>query len=278
MNYKNRVFIIENITNMHVGSGEANFGIIDNLIQRDVLTGYPTIHSSSLKGALREFFEVGLKESKEFVKYVFGDEDKNPGNVKFFEAVFLGMPLRSSKQPYVFATSAFALKNLLDFLNHLGVEIPLREQLDEFLKKIEADSEAISNGDYEVEDEDKEVSKSDIDLSVLTELFKEESIIVYPEKLEDKFKEYMEDLPTIARNKLENGISVNLFYEEVLPKKSKFFTVFSFPTNLNGDDKEQLERFEEEFVSEITSPKNIVQLGANASIGYGICRFREIGK
>ncbi len=276
MNYKNRVFIIENITNMHVGSGEANFGIIDNLIQRDVLTGYPTIHSSSLKGALREFFEIGLKESEEFIKYVFGDENKNPGNVKFFEAVFLGMPLRSSKQPYVFATSAFALKNLFDFLNHLGVEIPLCDQLNKLLKEIKDNNETISNGDYEVEDE--KVRKSDIDLNVLSELFKEERIMVYPEKFEGKFKEYVEDLPTIARNKLENGISVNLFYEEVLPKKSKFFTVFSFPTNLNKDDKEQLEKFEEEFVTEITSPKNVIQLGANASIGYGICRFREIGK
>lgn len=274
MNYKNRVFMIENITNMHVGSGEANFGIIDNLIQRDVLTGHPTIHSSSLKGALREFFEMGLKKGNEFIKYVFGDEDKNPGNVKFFEAAFLGMPLRSSKQPYVFATSTFALKNLLDFLNHLGVEISLPEQLNEFLKGIKDSNKVISNGDYEVEDE--QVSKTDIDLSVLTELFREERIILYPEKLEHKFKEYVEDLPTIARNKLENGISVNLFYEEVLPKKSKFFTVFSFPTNLNEDDKEQLKRFEEEFVYEITSPKNIVQLGANASISYGICRFREI--
>lgn len=276
MNYKNRVFIIENITNMHVGSGEANFGIIDNLIQRDVLTGYPTIHSSSLKGALREFFEVGLKESEEFIKYVFGDENKNPGSVKFFEAMFLGMPLRSSKQPYVFATSAFALKNLLDFLNHLGVEMPLNKQLKKFLEGIKDSGNIISNGDYEVED--KEVTKGDVDLSALIELFKEERIIVYPEKLEYKFKEYVEDLPTIARNKLENGISINLFYEEVLPKKSKFFTVFSFPTNLNKDDKEQLERFEEGFVSEITSPQNVIQLGANASIGYGICRFREIEK
>lgn len=66
---KAHLYHIETISNLHVGSGEANEGVIDNLIQRDAITDLPVIHSSSLKGALREHF----KTSK-VVKYIFGSE------------------------------------------------------------------------------------------------------------------------------------------------------------------------------------------------------------
>ena len=56
MNYTKQCFKITAKTNMHVGSGDTNYGIIDKLVQRDVLSNLPMIHSSSLKGALREFF------------------------------------------------------------------------------------------------------------------------------------------------------------------------------------------------------------------------------
>jgi len=132
MKYKKRLFMIENITNMHIGSGEANFGIVDNLVQRDAITGFPTIHSSSLKGALREFFEYS--ESESFMKFVFGDEDKNPGNVRFFQADFLGMPLRSSGVPYLFGTSIQMLKNLLSFADKLGIDFIDKENIEELVK------------------------------------------------------------------------------------------------------------------------------------------------
>jgi len=50
------LYIIEALTNIHVGSGDINFDIIDNQVQKDAITGYPVIHSSSFKGALREHF------------------------------------------------------------------------------------------------------------------------------------------------------------------------------------------------------------------------------
>ena len=71
--YQNRLYIIENKTSLHVGSGDANFGIVDKEIQRDAITKYPTIHSSSLKGALREYMTHKLqnpvKRDKEKDKY-----------------------------------------------------------------------------------------------------------------------------------------------------------------------------------------------------------------
>ena len=35
------------MTNMHVGNGDVNYNIIDNEVERDPVTGYPTINSVS---------------------------------------------------------------------------------------------------------------------------------------------------------------------------------------------------------------------------------------
>ena len=51
------LYFIKCLTNLHVGSGDVNFNIIDEEIEKDPVTGYPTINASGVKGALRQFFE-----------------------------------------------------------------------------------------------------------------------------------------------------------------------------------------------------------------------------
>lgn len=77
-----------------------------------------------------------------------------------------------------------------------------------------------------------------------------------------KFKELCSDdnLPIIARNCLENGESTNLWYEQVLPAQSVLATVIQ--TN-NAEDLNELDNA-------------IVQIGANATIGYGYCKFIKL--
>lgn len=67
-------------------------------------------------------------------------------------------------------------------------------------------------------------------------------------------------LPIIARNCLENGESTNLWYEQVLPSLSVLATVIV--TKESG----QMDLLNEK----------IVQIGANATIGYGYCKFVKI--
>lgn len=66
-----------------------------------------------------------------------------------------------------------------------------------------------------------------------------------------------DNLPIIARNVLDNGESKNLWYEQVLPAETVLYTIIQekgdvLATALNG---------------------KIVQIGANATIGYGYCKF-----
>ena len=84
-------------------------------------------------------------------------------------------------------------------------------------------------------------------------------------RLNKEFKEICsdEELPVISRNNLENGQSANLWYEQVLPKHSVL--VFA----VMGEDKAL-----ESFCSELNNSQ--VQIGANATIGYGLCQIKEI--
>lgn len=78
----------------------------------------------------------------------------------------------------------------------------------------------------------------------------------------DTFTTYCNDdaLPIIARNCLDNGESTNLWYEQVLPSLSVLATVIV--TKESGQ-------------MDLLNGK-IVQIGANATIGYGYCKFVKI--
>jgi len=48
---------IRAITPVHAGSGN-DLGIVDLPIQREKHTGFPKIEGSTLKGSIRDFFEI----------------------------------------------------------------------------------------------------------------------------------------------------------------------------------------------------------------------------
>jgi len=79
----------------------------------------------------------------------------------------------------------------------------------------------------------------------------------------ESFKTIAKDLPVIARNHIEDGTSNNLWYEEVVPHQTVFITFIAGTGNL-------LTEFEAELA------KAIVQIGGNATIGYGLCKFYKI--
>lgn len=219
---KTKFFKIEALSNLHVGNGEINYGLIDNLIQRDPVTELPNINSSSLKGALREFFKY---KNKGDVDMIFGSDPKDKknrkqGSIRFFEAELVAVPVRDDKVPYVMVTSDKTIESLKNRMESFGLSVPANI------------IELIGNP---------------------------------VEKSFEEFKEICsdEELPVISRNNLENGQSANLWYEQVLPKHSVL--VFA----VMGEDKAL-----ESFCSELNNSQ--VQIGANATIGYGLCQIKEI--
>ena len=71
-----------------------------------------------------------------------------------------------------------------------------------------------------------------------------------------------DNLPIIARNVLENGESKNLWYEQVLPAETVLYTI--------------IQEKNDDLLNALVGDGKLVQIGANATIGYGYCKFELI--
>ena len=266
---KQDLYIITTLSNLHVGSGEINFDIIDRQVQRDAVTGLPVIHSSSLKGAFRE----AAGESS-YTQYVFGPDNRSndthqTGAFHFFEAALLARPVRSNKKPYFMATSVGVIGMFLDFLDDFGITIDpeIRNTLHALKElRVEEGQPLIFDNITGVILEDLEAKPATLDLSALEGILGQEIALF----ADGDFQSL--PLPVLARNYLEEGISKNLWYEEVVPKQSRFYFAIAKPTNLDEVDKrEKLEAFEKRFDN-----TTHVQFGANKSIGYGYSKIQKV--
>jgi len=291
-NYKVAVFTITAKTNLHVGSGSQNYGIIDNLVQRDPLTGFPCIYSSSLKGAIREYFRHQLKhdatwtkiEAETFLFHVFGfdrsdahendetapDDSKKaavrqqPAKYRFLQADLLSLPVRSDRRLFYRTTCPYLILNLKKSLELYKYKLgeAYFNVLDQINDTLLQDAKAIQfdTGSSVLEDADIKADHipAIIGLAKLNEIAGNELAIAR----DTEFAELISDfhLPVIARNNLTDGRSSNLWYEQVLPSETRFWFGVLYP-----DNDQEFEKFE------TILQAHPVQIGANASIGYGFC-------
>lgn len=273
---KTELYKITTLSNLHVGAGDINFDVIDNQVQRDSITNLPNINSSSLKGAFREHFTQDGNESN-MVKYIFGPENNSndshqTGAYSFFEAQLLTRPVRSNVKAYFNATSPQIIKNLLDIIKNFDIDFDSELEVElEKLSKVKPKKgvpiilEDISNAFLE----DTKAEVNSFDTSKLVKFLGENIALFNDADLKEL------DLPVVARNYLEDGVSKNLWYEEVVPKQSKFFFCIVKPTNVDPKDYDQkIKGFENRF----NSDSNIVQIGANKSIGYGYSKIVKASK
>ncbi|WP_339904724.1 type III-B CRISPR module RAMP protein Cmr4 [uncultured Cyclobacterium sp.] len=256
-------YTINTLTNLHAGSGETNFGVIDNLVQKDVNTHLPTIHSSSLKGALKEYFN----EHDQSVLEVFGDDTK-AGSWQFLSADLLSRPVRSDNAPYFNATLPVILQILVKKIEQLGLKPP-KELIGLSNLTVEKNKPQVLIQGYEnaiIEELDWKTVKVE---GATLELVSDWITAVLGEKIvlinSDDFTELL--LPVIARNHLEKGESKNLWYEEIVPYDSRFITAI---VQVTQDDNEEL------VTSFNKGLEGFVQIGANASIGYGISKLTPL--
>ncbi len=258
--YTTHCYKIQALTNLHVGSGDTHYGVIDKMVQRDAITKYPSIHSSSLKGALREYFTHGFKADGKLINHIFGSErsgkeTENPvfqkGEYRFFDAHLLALPVRSNTKPYYLVSSKEAL-----------------EQANAQIKLFDCKNSTTNLGYTPLYKATSTQNVQQIRLENLEFLLQRlpvtsTDLIVVPH--DNYFDQFIEDLPVLARNQLENGESKNLWYEEIVPRESVFYFFIAVPEkdthfdNFNKDLNEQ-----------------IIQIGGNASIGYGFCKITQL--
>ena len=271
---KTYIYQIETISNLHVGSGETNQGVVDNLVQRDAITNFPVINASSLKGALRQhFLELSQQKDAEinetFINHVFGSSINNKGRdtdnqkagaYRFFDARFLSIPVRSDKSLYLMATCPLVLKDFCETVRLLNISL----ETPNFSEIHVDESPIVLDAAY------KDAMIEDIDMKTEYKQIQNFSLLTgTPSVLlsDIMFNRICDDnhLPVIARNYLDNGQSKNLWYEQVVPRFSRFYFTIMVP----DEDKEF-----DTFNTALTS--SLVQIGGNASVGNGLCRLSGI--
>lgn len=251
------------LTNLHVGSGDVNYNIIDNEVERDPATDYPMIHASGIKGALREHFTQKKMDTAQ-IERIFGAPPKQKeaiksGTHKFLDAKFLARPMRVGNSATLASIPVLSISAVNDYLqlltafgcNHYHIE------------KIELGENAFGNaqfltncaGGITVEGEKTEKLPDEVAAQL--------------QKLEDVLGKYFAvakdinnyPLPVMARNYLVNGESKNLWYEEVVPHGSVFYQLTITP---------------DEHI-ELPLEKEPIQFGGNATIGCGFIRIEKLG-
>lgn len=253
------IYKIQAITNMHVGSGNANYGIIDNLVQRDPVNSLPTINGSSLKGALREFFENQWGKNDAKIVSIFGNDENNSG-YRFLSANLLAIPMRSNKKAYFLATAPMVIERLKENAEDFNFSINL-ENFDNLEPK---DGKPIifceKENELLIEDfEAKNIEQ--IKRTFNCPVFGGSDKLVYLS--DNDYIELCDDtsLPVVARNRV--GENKNLWYEQIVPHKS----IFSFVILHN---KEYFENFDKGFKNEL------IHIGANATVGQGFTKITQL--
>ena len=269
-------FTFYTLTPLHAGAGDSA-GAIDLPVQRERHTEYPVVHSSGMKGSLRDFFErkaaslegASRDEERRKIETIFGKEgdEQGSGKVIFTDAKILLFPVRSSEGVFKWITCPFVIERLKSDLKLIGISI--------------CDVSAAENTAFKEYQniilEDFSVSASDCSASSASLLNFLKSLTV-PHFAEDILKERIvivsDDLfktlvttatQIIARNVLENETkkSKSLWYEEVVPADVLFYTIMlpayrgntaidNLETGVNGE---------------------VLQIGGNETIGYGIVKW-----
>ncbi|GAB4499699.1 MAG: type III-B CRISPR module RAMP protein Cmr4 [Saprospiraceae bacterium] len=286
---KASLFTITAQTNLHPGSGDANYGIIDKLVQRDTLSDLPTIHTSSLKGAiLQHFFKQNPEEVTDaYIDEVFGgqnseskrrdrkrrDESKT-GEFVFMQAQLLSLPVRSNPVAFFRVASTGILSDLRQSILNVGLaqtDNPLVQTLELLAKESNEQPVVLEEnhaGKHQLEDLKNlnfiKTAATGSGLDKVKALLGAPVVVVSDELMSQLADNH--HLPVIARNHLENGQSTNLWYEQVLPRQTRFAFVLLRPAQ---------PRIASDFDARLTQ-QGLVQIGANATVGYGYCEIKPV--
>lgn len=242
------------LTNLHMGSGDVNYSVIDLEVERDPVLGEPTINATGIKGALRDACEQVF--DADTVKTVFGDTAT--GTYKFFQGDLIARPVRVSEGEgaYTLATTKEMVDSFMNKLCAFGIKW-LQEKGE--LPKLDQDKETVLCGKKYRSVEG--IPAEEAENSLLKELIGDNWTLMRQKQLADI------DLPVQAHNILDaSGMSTNLWYEENVPHESIFYMMVSYP-----DGEESC------IIDKLLEKRPVIQFGAGATTGNGYIQMVKVG-
>lgn len=305
-----RLLFVHALSPLHAGTGQGT-DIIDLPIAREKATGIPYLPGSSVKGTLRDGFNIPGGEQSEEVQQarakqwaIFGPDTNNAdafaGSVQFGDARLLLLPVRSLAGTFAWVTSPYLLQRFKREAAIVGFkDLPespkLQAQDDLQVCAIAEDSDLVVGGVDKVvlEDLDLLYSKppeleqwtkqlgdwlfdNESDAAEWSDIFRKRFCVVSNDVLSFLLITATE---VFARVKLiEDTKTVQkggLWYEEALPAE----TVLSSVLVIQPVASERRKALNEtQIVKELTAAtQRALQFGGKATIGRGLCRVRLSG-
>lgn len=293
---KAKVFYIHTVSPMHVGSG-SDLGIVDMPIQREGHTSFPKIESSSLKGSIREAFEMRGRTDLDILlkTYMsFGYDETNApsaverafpnkkdrefaGALGFSDARILLFPVKSAKGIFAWITSPMVLNKFIKDLKISDNEqtFTIVENSISNDSKINIDNNSVILEEYQINITKKEDTQTIAEF-LSTELdnyeIKEKLIILS----DDDFKDFVTlSTEVITRTKIDNATGTvkdgALFTEEYLPSETVMYSLALASPVMTRVTQIQNLSSEDEVMNFFSSTvPDIMQIGGNATIGKGI--------
>ncbi len=293
---KAKVMYIHTISPMHVGSG-SDLGIVDMPIQREGHTNFPKIEGSSLKGSLREAFELkGRTDVDVLIKtYMsFGYDESNApsaieqafpeksdkefaGALGFSDARILLFPVKSAKGIFAWVTCPMVLNKFVKDLKISDNEqdFKIKENTITNDSKINIDNNSVIVEEYQIsikKDNNTQAIAEFLATELNNEEIKEKLIILS----NDDFKDFVTlSTEVITRTKIDNKTGVvatgALFTEEYLPCETVMYSLALASHTMTKVTQIQNFNTDDEVMDFFTStvPKTL-QIGGNATIGKGI--------
>ncbi len=120
-----RIVFLYCVSPVHMGTGTAVGGLIDNPIQRERHTDYPMMAGSGIKGAIRHDYWAQGEVNRSLLGRLFGPDQsaaEHAGAVSFGDGQLIAFPVRCAKAGFVYATSPLLLARLKRSLALTNIE------------------------------------------------------------------------------------------------------------------------------------------------------------
>lgn len=264
-------------TPLHAGAGQA-LGAIDLPVQREKITNWPTIQASGLKGAFRSVFDP---DANGLCTAIFGSDKSGDtaGAVSIGDARLLLFPVRSSIAPFVWVTCPAILRKLQRDGKIIGTQhdwqIPLVGE-DCYLGLKEG-GKAIIFEDLVLE------SSGPIDAAILDVLkslmpvddaYATSQLADYLCLVSDSSFSMLVETGTEVQTRIQlddqTKTSKNLWYQELVPANTVFYTLVSMADQRITGERKQAENLMQSLKDTV---KGFIQIGGDETLGRGWTRL-----
>lgn len=265
-------------TPLHAGSGQA-VGVVDLPVQREKTTNWPTIQASGLKGAFRNAHEDGDGRN---ANDIFGSDKSGDqaGAVSIGDARLLLFPVRSSCAPFLWVICPAILRKLKRDGKIVGklYEWTIPEVQEEQYLGLSEQNGAIIFEDLMLSGGgqiDEAIIASIKELVPGDDFYNTSTLEKYLCLVSDASFAMLVETGTEVQARIElykeSKTSKNLWYQELVPSNTIFYTVISMAdARKKGEEVNNAALLMESLQDTL---KEYVQIGGDETLGRGWTRL-----